>query len=275
MQSFNQRRWYILRADANALGGYLHEPIHRSIPTLAPVSLPAVGGFSTARSAAFAVDEIVSCASAYTRVSGEENADGSSSILVTAVVEDLNILEVVRAERVVTQVSISLPAEAGPLAISAVGSTYDGLRLGGQRCVPTLNPALQGARGEEGLLTWHDAQSVGQTQGRNLVQAFQGHSGEARRWVESRHRWMTSGAPAASGGYAQASLVDSVAVEVPGGSRCYGHIVEIPQFGRVILGELLVSHDSVQVVGIRAELGCPVKGRISSNAIGGGGLGEN
>ena len=70
MQSFNRRRFYSFRADANALGGYLEEPLQKIIPTLAPVSLPAVGGFATARSEAFNLDEIVSCSSAYTRVSG-------------------------------------------------------------------------------------------------------------------------------------------------------------------------------------------------------------
>jgi hypothetical protein len=106
MQSLD-KKFYSFRADANALGGFLEKPFEKNIPTLAPVSLPAVGGFAMARSEAFTLDEIVTCSSAYTRVSGRENAkDGSVSILVTAVVEGLNLLEVVTARRIVAQVSI-------------------------------------------------------------------------------------------------------------------------------------------------------------------------
>ena len=114
MQSFHQNRYYSFRVDANALGGFLEEPLHKIIPTVAPVSLPAVGGFATARSEAFNLDEIVSCSCGTTRVcrAAEHHADGSSSIsiLTTAVVEDLNILDVVTAERIVAQVSILIPA---------------------------------------------------------------------------------------------------------------------------------------------------------------------
>jgi len=91
MQGFNQKRFYSFRADANAMGGFLEEPFQKVIPTLVPVSLPAVGGFATARSEAFNLDEIVSCSSAYTRVSGmEHHANGSISILVAAAVEGEN-----------------------------------------------------------------------------------------------------------------------------------------------------------------------------------------
>jgi hypothetical protein len=48
MKSFTKRS-YSFRADANALGGFLLEPFQTNVPTLAPVSLPAVGGFAMAR----------------------------------------------------------------------------------------------------------------------------------------------------------------------------------------------------------------------------------
>jgi hypothetical protein len=59
MQSFRQNRSYSFRVDANALGGFLEEPLRKIIPTVAPVSLPAVGGFATARSEGFNLDDIV------------------------------------------------------------------------------------------------------------------------------------------------------------------------------------------------------------------------
>jgi hypothetical protein len=110
-------------------------------------------------------------------------------------------------------------------------------------------------------------------QGERLLGGFKDGSEDAHRWVASRHQRMTAEPPASGGGCALASLVDRL--EVAGGCRSYGHIVDIPGFGQILLGELLVSCDAVQLIGIRAQLGCPVRGKISVDLVGGGGSGDN
>jgi hypothetical protein len=279
MQSFNQQRFYSFRADANALGGFLEEPFQKIIPTLAPVSLPAVGGFATARSEAFNLDEIVSCSSAHTRVSGtEHHADGSISIQIAAAVEGLNILEVVTAERIVAQVSISIPNDNEPPKISLAGSCFEGLRLAGRGSRPSLNSDLRQPdgdnRGDGSPLTWRDIQRAGRAQAERLINCFKDRGDEdAYRWAMKRHGWMMSDPKHEDRGNVLCSMVDGFEGAESNGSS--GHIVEIPGFGRIILGELLVSRDSVQLVAIRADLGCPVKGKISVCAVGGGGSGDN
>jgi hypothetical protein len=275
MQSFHQSRFYSFRVDANALGGFLEEPLPKIIPTVAPVSLPAVGGIATARSEAFNLDEIVSCSSAYTRVSGTEHrADGSISMLTTAVVEDLNILEVVTAERIVAQVSISIPGGSNELQISLAGSRFEGLRLAGRRSQPTLNAELNPPGSDKsgrGLpLTRRDIERVGRSQAKELIQSFKARGDkDADQWAQKRHGWMTSDPPPEDGGKLLCSLVDGFDGEES--IKSYGHIVEIPGFGRIFLGELRVSPDSVQLVAVRAELGCPVNGKVGVCAVGGGG----
>jgi hypothetical protein len=271
MQSFN-RKFYSFRADANALGGFLEEPFEKNIPTLAPVSLPAVGGFAMARSEAFTLDEIVSCSSAYTRVSGRQHADGSVSILVTAVVEGLNLLEVVTARRVVAQLSISVPSDDGPTRFSLTGSRFEGLQLAGCECRPKLNPVLHqcGEGGRAEALTWTDIEQVARAQAESLIQGFQGRQDGAHEWAQKRHQWRTRDPQR---GKVLCSLVDGFEGADPKAS-C-GHIVEIPGFGRIILGELLVTPDSVQLIAIRADLGCPVSGGLTICCPGGGGSGDN
>jgi hypothetical protein len=275
MNSLDLRKLYSLQGDANALGGYLEAPIGKVIPTLAPVSLPPVGGFAFARSERFTLDEIISCSSAYTRVTGQEcGEDGASAILVTAVIEDLNILEVVRADRIVTQLSITIPEEPGPIGIGIAGTAFEGLRLAGQECDDlTFNDALHSLRDPKaagGRLTCEAVREAGRIQGETLVRDFKDGSEDAHQWVTRHHR-MTSAPQASGGGYALASVVDSVTVS--GGCRSHGHIVDIPDFGQFIIGELSASRDSVQLVAIRAELGCcPFRGRIAvCRAAGGGG----
>ena len=277
MQSFDKKRFYSYRADANALGGFLDEPFQKIIPTLAPVSLPAAGGFATARSEAFRLDETVSCASAYTQVTGRKSPkDDSHSILVTAVVEGLNILEVVTAERIVAQISVTIPHEEGPWKVSFAGTHFEGLRLAGRPSVPKLNSDLHRPegerRGQAAPLTWQDMQRAGREQAKKLISCFKERGGEdAYQWAVHRHGWMTSDAQPGAG-RALCSLVDGF--EDSGPNTCYGHIVEIPGFGRIFLGELLIFPDSVQLVSIRAELGCPLKGVVTGPtpaASGGGG----
>jgi hypothetical protein len=232
MQSLD-KKLYSFRVDASALGGYLEQPFEKNIRTVAPVSLPPVGGFAMARSEAFTLNEIVRCSSAYTRVSGRE-LDGSISILVTAVVEDLNLLEVVTARRVVSQLSISIP-EGGPRQISLVGSRFEGLRVAGTEDFP-------------------DIQRIGCEYVGGLTQSTEGgddaNAGEpgakSGAWVKGRG-WR--------------SMIEG----------CEAHTVLIPGFGRITLGQLLVTPDSVQLVAIRADLGCPVKGGVTISAGGGGG----
>jgi hypothetical protein len=276
MQSFRQNRSYSFRVDANALGGFLEEPLRKIIPTVAPVSLPAVGGFATARSEGFNLDDIVSCSCAYTKVSGmEHRADGSISILTTAVVEDLNILEVVTAERIVAQVSISIPKGSNEFQISLAGSGFEGLRLSGRDNRPTLNLELNApGSGRELPLAWQEIERAGRSQAKQLIDSFKARGDkDAEQWAEKRHGWMTFDPPRGNGRNLLCSLVDGFDGEESNGP-C-GHIVEIPGFGRIVLGELFVSRDSVQLVAIRAELGCPVNGGVSVCAVGGGGHGDN
>jgi hypothetical protein len=116
---------------------------------------------------------------------------------------------------------------------------------------------------------WQDVQKAGQSQAKDLIAIFKARGDkDADQWAQKRHGWMTANPPPpADGGKLLCSLVDGV-------DGNDGHIVEIPGFGRIFLGELRVSYDSVQLVAIRAELGCPVKGKIAICTGGGGGTGE-
>jgi hypothetical protein len=263
--------FYSFRADANALGGLLERPFRKPIPTLAPVSLPAVGGFAMARSEVFTLDGVVSCSSAYSRVSGQENEDESISILATAVVEGLNLLEVVTADRIVAQLSILIPRDRKRLIVSTAGSRFEGLRLAGHPRDPKLSPTLQQRQAEcdkEGVpqgATAEHIREIGKEQAGRVINTFAG--GYNAKWAEKRFKWKKDTASNS----ALCSLVEGFATE---GLETYGHVVEIPGFGRIFLGELLITPDSAQLVSIRAELGCPVKGKITINCVGGGGVGN-
>jgi hypothetical protein len=278
MHNYSKQKLRLLRANASAMGGYIEEPFRAIVPTLAPASLSAVGGFATAQAQAYTVENILSCASCYTRVSGRQNSvDGSLEILMTSVVERLNILDMVRAERLTAQVAIAMPAERGQMMISVAGSTFEGLRLMGRDTVVKPNAALQQAgSSEQGApargLGVADFRAVGRAQALNLLSSFESYGPDAHEWVSRRYGSMTSEAPSGSGNVL-CSLVDGV--EVTGLTHSAGHIVQIPQFGRLVLGEVIVARTRIQMVALRAELGCPFTGHFTAADVGGGGADDD
>jgi hypothetical protein len=231
------------RFDATALSGFVTEPFKKDIPTLAPSLLPQAGGFATARSGAFNLDEVVSVSSAYTLVTARTESEDRLVALTTAVVEDLNILEVVTARRIVAQLLVTYSkagkADKGATGrtISLAGSRFEGLRIAGHEHSCKLNltplPRPGTTTGSELALPWDDLAKATQNQ-------LAGETRDFDKWPIERQ------------------------------------IIDIPGYGKIFLGELDVTPESVRFVSIRVELGCLVAGQVvgpQPNASGGSGVG--
>lgn len=262
------KRVFYYHADANSLGGFVEEPFQQIIPSQASVSLPAVGGYTTARTESFHFKEIVTCRSAYTRVSGREiEKYGPWSTLVTSVVEGLNILEIVTAERIVAQISVEHPREDGPAQLSFAGTRFEKLRIGGQEVCPVLNSGLlaMGAGADNAKAPmWTTLLKIGQEQAGKLIQSVTDDGDrDAYKWLLERYGWMEPKRELQKDGCVLCSLVDGVESAVPG--KAFGHVVEIPDFGRIFLGELMVFPHSIQLTMVRAELGCNVQAQVSAS----------
>jgi hypothetical protein len=268
------KKTFFYQADANPLGGFIEEPFQKTVPSQASSSLPPVGGYATARSEAFNLDEFISCRSAYSRVLGrEEEEDGPWTALATAAVEGLNILDVVTADRVVAQLTVDYPRDGGFARISLAGSHFENLRIGGFEAFPSMNWDIlrpkSGVDAAQSQLTWPIFQRTGHEQAEKLIGSIDGGDREAFRWIIERFEWMSADRPPEEDRFALCSLVNGVDQAIPG--RSFGHVVEIPDFGRIFLGELLISPASVQLIMVRAELGCAGKGQATACGTGVGG----
>jgi hypothetical protein len=267
MRSDAKKSFYF-HTDANSLGGFIEEPFKKIIPSQAAASLPPVGGYATTRTEAFNFEEIISCRSAYTRVSGREvRQDGPWSVLVTSVVEELNILEIVKAERVVAQLSVDYQREGGFPRISLTGSHFEHLRIGGYDAFPAMNPGLmdtgRDAEASRSRIPWSLFQKTGREQAGKVLKSVRGDKDAyASRGLAERFEWMDCDRDVEDDELVLCSLVDGVDREIPGTSFC--HVLEIPEFGRIFLGELLVSPASIQLTMVRAELGCNVHGQATA-----------
>jgi len=272
MQTYQFKRDFYFDAGASSLGGTLVEPLSRPIPTQASVSLPAAGGFATARTEAFNLDGLISCAATSTTVSGRKKADGSARVLVTAVIEGLNLLDVVTADRLVAQISVDIPVTAEPRRISVLGSKFEKLSLGGVEVRASLAPDLllpkPGINGSMANLTWEDFDRLGRVQAEALTKCAGDEERELAGWLDGRFGWMKDDQRRDGSQCSLSSLFHTVTPVdgvIPG--RVLGHVIELPAFGRIFLGEVLASRDFVQVTLLRAELGCAVVGGTSGGVV--------
>ena len=253
MQSKDKTFHY--QASASPLGGQMTQPFSRPIPSPASSALSAAGGFASSQSEAFNHENIVSFTAAHTRISGHEAPDGSEfSTLVTTVVEGLNILEIVTAKRVVAQLAVAYPKNGDPRRIATAGSHFEGLHVAGYDADPKLNGDLL-----RSPVALERIQRIGEQQSKVL---------QGQKWLTDRFGW-TSSQQKDGAALTMCSLVNTLASEMPFGH--WGHVVDIPDFGRILLGELLVSHGFAQLSMVRAELGCNVHASLTVSVAGSGG----
>jgi hypothetical protein len=259
---------FYFQSDAHSLGGFVEHPSRKMIPSQAHSSLPAVGGHVTTSTGAFDHDSIVSCRAAYTRVLGrEQKTDGPWSMVTTSVIEGLNILEVVTADRIVAQLSIEHAPGLKFPRISFAGSRFEGLRVAGHEVRPVMNPKYMMLRNEDNdPMDRSEFQQASRKQGQDLLETADALKVQ---WVRDRYGWMDSDQKPGEDRCVLCSLVDGVDQATPG--RSFGHILEIPEFGRIFLGEFTPSYGAVRLSMLRAEMGCSVQGNMSAAVVGGGG----
>jgi hypothetical protein len=259
MKASNQRVFHY-HADANALGGVLQRPYQQVIHSHASISLAPAGGHGSARHEGFRIDHVLSVKAAHTHVAGaeDEGPDGPWTSLVTAVVEDVNILEVVTADRIVAQLSVKHPKVGYVPTASAAGSQFVNLCVHGQPIKPQLNLNVLNVQQpkDQPEVSFHRHPEMLQTALRQS-EAITGAT-DAPAWLKFRYGGLDPKKGPAERDYLQCSLVDKVECAAP--STSYGHVVHIPDFGDLILGELTVDSGTFRLTMLRAEMGCIAQG---------------
>jgi len=261
MEASTHRVFYY-HADASAFGGQLTHPIERIVPTQASSSLAQAGGHASSRIGPFRLDDIVSCDGAYTEIFGGVNKkNGAWTTLVTSVVEGLNLLEVVTADRVVSRVAVEHPRDGYYPKVSFVGSQFENLRIAGVKVNPVLDRDLLASPDENKFpdRSFIDDKSfIGKAidQSRRMIEAE-----TAPDWLRTRYSWVNSEEERKRKGYVLCSLVEQVEGARQGSS--YGHVIHVPDFGNIFLGELSVTRNSFRLTMIRVEMGCIADGNLS------------
>jgi hypothetical protein len=264
-------RTHFYHADANAIGGRIERPFEQIVPIQAPLSLPAVGGYGTARTENFRFAGILSARSVETQVAGSRNEqNGSWTTVVSAIVEGLNVSNVITADRVIAQISTEHPAEGYTPKVSFVGTQFVNLSVSGKKTDPVIDLGYcdQGDPDDYPkqpciLNPQFLKKADEQHQGMRPTQEETSRSGRYLEWLKQRYpvgqsEKTSGGALNQERGMVLCSLVQEIQGDRAG--KSLGHVLVIPEFGKVFLCELLLDHNSFHLIMLRFELGCPVVG---------------
>jgi hypothetical protein len=219
-------------AESYAFTGEFIRPIKHLIEVQAGMSLPFLGGYGQNSAENFSIDHLVSFRRGYTHVSGTTGPDGHRTSQATAVVEGLNILDMVTADRIVARLSSDHDPEKREGHIIAVGSSFDNLRIAG--C-------------EVKIQFDHELLLKNET--------FADLSKNVARFTKSGRIAQENR------GVAICSLANSIDTKCPG-VEVEGHMVTVPQFGRIFIAEVISSEGTKSISMLRFELGSPHEGQL-------------
>ena len=134
MNASTERQFHF-HADASPVGGHITHPFEQIITTEASSSLAQAGGLVTGVHESYRLDPIVSAQKAYSHISGAKNQNtGNWTTLTTSVVEFLNVLEVVTADRIVARIAVEHPKVGYTPRVSFVVSVGTWIRTVSLAC---------------------------------------------------------------------------------------------------------------------------------------------
>lgn len=239
---------YHYNAHGHGLSARFDRPVQHLIDVQAGTSLPTIGGHGAARVDNFKFQEFVSFKSAYSHVSGSRKLeDGTHTTLITATVEDLNVLDVVTADRIVARLASQHPAADDEPHVLVLGSKFENLRIAGCPVDVELDHELFMRLDTFGAIVKELATNA---DFRKMAEDPY-HTGHATNAPNSR-------------GVVLCSLVKNMKTSCPGVTR-RGHTFIVPQFGKVFVAEMIAKHGTRTLTMLRLELGSPTGGVVTAS----------
>src|SRR5215472_8153917 len=135
---------YHFHASGYALSGHFHRPVEVPIPAQASLALPIEGGSAHSGVDNFEIPRLAAFDAAQTHLSGSFQDEDTATTSVTVVVEGLKVLDFLTVDKMVTRLTAQYEfgSKNSESHIIAVGSHFDGLRLGGFDVKVTLRHDL-------------------------------------------------------------------------------------------------------------------------------------
>jgi hypothetical protein len=274
MSEANERN-HLYDAEAVVLSGQLDLPVSQTIAPQAHSQLPKKGGYVNQRLDSFRIETVMSFSAAYSHVAGNRSPKPGRGweTLTTTVVEGLNVMEVLTADRVVGQTITEHPLVGYVPTISFLGTRFENLRIAGHPVELEIDPEIFGPKPADDAPYTHDAGLI------SRVSRQYDRIGSSKDLpAELLERYNRLSPTLGNSEAVECSLVNRASGFYPGMS--FGHIIRVPGFGIITLAKLTVKHENPHektkapkkttftLTMIDLQLGCPTSGHAP---VGGGG----
>lgn len=266
-------------AKANVLSGELQRPIVQKIEAQAPVSLEDRRGGLFSRSVEdVSIEGLISFTKGQTRVSGARSLKHHGWVtLATSVLEGFNVFETIASDRVVTQISTDHPYENGHIPlVTFLGTQFGDLRVSGFPIPLTLKLGICGPRPDGGrsylrdlnFLTGVKEQTQEIADGDGLPKEIRARYIQRLELVQELIRTKDED-EMASRPEILCSLVQKIDISKVDrglGVQAFGHVLVVPEFGVVELGQIAVGEKKYEgterpcvyfeLTAMKIKLGC-------------------
>lgn len=265
MSTTSQHRYH---AEAHILKGNLKLPIDQVIEPQGQSKLCEKGGYLSHHAKDYSLEGAISFKSGYTQVSGKLGSkDGHGpATLATSVVEGLNVFEILTADRVVAQIATEHPLRGHVPEITFLGTRFENLRIAGHPVHLNLHLDALSSK-PAGDAPYTKSQSF-VDHVRAQYQHLHGHA-DLPREVKERYKPLPEDLSGLE--IVDFSLVNSANGPYPG--KTYGHVLDIPHFGKIYLGVIRLKHQDVvngipqkttlELTMVDVKMGCLAEGFAS------------
>lgn len=243
-------------ATANVLSGELQRPIVQKIELQAPVSLADRRGGLFSRSVQdVSIEGLISFTKGETRVSGSRSLKHQGWVtLATSVLEGFNVFETITSDRLVNQVSTDHPYTNGHFpSVTFLGTQFGDLRVSGFPIHLTLKHGICGPKpeGDTSYLRDFDFLTRVKEQTETIANATDLPKEIRPKYIERLKRVeelirIKGEDETVSRPEIVCSLVQHIdlsKVDRGLGVQAFGHVLVIPHFGTVELGEIEVGEN--------------------------------
>jgi hypothetical protein len=264
-------REHSFHAEATVLKGHLRLPLAQEIRPQAYAKLPEEGGYLAQHACDYRLEAAISFRSAYTQVAGNRDLKPGHgwTTLTTSVVEGLNVFDVVTADKVVGQIVTEHPLVGYVPKVSFLGTRFENLRIAGHPVKLDCDLDLFGAKPENDAPYTQDPGFISRVT--NQHKQVRTHPSLLEELIQ---RYTGLPSKIENPEAVECSLVNQAEGSFPG--RCFGHVIEIPDFGTIVLAALRLEQSdfqagsgipkitTIRLTMIEFKLGCLADGKAKT-----------
>jgi hypothetical protein len=241
---------FIFRGNAVGVAGHMHHPEDLIIWVQGASALPVIGGYSQSTAERAKFGNVLSVEQVRTQATGDfSEKENAYKTLTNSSVKGLDVTRRLTADSLEATFTSTHPSDGAEPSIVHYGTSITNLRLDGYPIDVKLDDVFNRYSTRE-----------------SLAKAYSGDDAFFKRYG---HRFQKSEKPASGkrqipecGGYIVTSIVLEIKTNHPK-AEVKDNVITLNGFGRIFLGELLITSVSRRLTLVRLHLGSPDKGHIA------------